>query len=263
MMLRCSSSLRLSFIRCVRNQFSAADPQLKCSNDIALFATHRDRRKFMHFMMPLCEDFESTRASLLHRTPLPTLETAVAELIFEENHHSTMKMQTPDSVVAAIPQTIFGSSPASGHFPSQSSKIVFYKYCKHPSHSVTECQKLQNKNQSRAPLLQVAVVAPIAPFAAEPSSVSITLTTIDIETLIHQDPQTGQLIGIGRKIGRLFELTSLQLPSHLSRSIVAPAIFSQLWHSQLGHASIPRVCLLASQGHLGSIGFESFDYASY
>ncbi|XP_031273389.1 uncharacterized protein LOC116131865 [Pistacia vera] len=329
-----------------------SDPHLKCSDDIELFATYRDRRQFMHFMMALREDFESTRASLLHHTPLPTLEIAVAKLISEENHHSTMKMQTPDSVVAAIPQTTFGSSSASGRFPSRSSKTVFYKYCKRLGHSIVECQKLKNKNQSRDPLFKVDVVAPTTPSAlesaAEPSSVSITLTTTDIEALIHQvlsqsssalsvtlgtslwffdsaccnhmtsnstifsqkstlspnpiiytadgshlsvsqigsisyptlsvdntylvpklslnllsvgqlcelglqlafsnvgvdvqDPQRGQLIGIGSKIARLFELTSLQLPSHLSRSIVAPTI-----SSQLGHASIPRVHLLASQ----------------
>jgi hypothetical protein len=37
---------------------------------------------------------------------------------------------------------------------------------------------------------------------------------------------------------------------------------SNLWHSRLGHASLPRVQLLASQGHLGSIDLKSFDCVS-
>ena len=46
-------------------QLSAADPPLVCSKDIELFVKYRDRRKFMHFMMDLHEDFEPTKASLL------------------------------------------------------------------------------------------------------------------------------------------------------------------------------------------------------
>jgi hypothetical protein len=54
-------------------QLSAADPQLKYPEDVEIFAKYQYRRKFMHFMMALRADFESTRASLLHRNPLPTL----------------------------------------------------------------------------------------------------------------------------------------------------------------------------------------------
>ena len=48
-------------------QLSTANPPLVCSKDIKLFVKYRDCRKFMHFMMGLCEDFEPTRASLLDR----------------------------------------------------------------------------------------------------------------------------------------------------------------------------------------------------
>ena len=46
-------------------QLFAADPPLVCSKDIKLFVKYRDHRKFMHFMMGLCEDFEPTKDSLL------------------------------------------------------------------------------------------------------------------------------------------------------------------------------------------------------
>ncbi|XP_035551510.1 uncharacterized protein LOC118349853 [Juglans regia] len=98
----------------LQEQLSASNPQLKCSEDNGSFATYRHRRKFIHFMMAFCEDFESTQVSLLHHTLLPSLEIAVAELISEENHCSTMKMQSQDSVVAAIPKTTFGPFPALG-----------------------------------------------------------------------------------------------------------------------------------------------------
>ena len=46
-------------------QLSTADPPLVCSKDIKRFVNYRDRRKFIHFMMDLRDDFEPTRASLL------------------------------------------------------------------------------------------------------------------------------------------------------------------------------------------------------
>ena len=62
-------------------QLSAVDPSLTCTKDIELFVKYRDRRKFMHFMMGLREDFEPTRDSLLSRFPTPSLDAAVKELI--------------------------------------------------------------------------------------------------------------------------------------------------------------------------------------
>ena len=81
-------------------QLSTADPPLMCSKDIELFVKYRDRCKFMHFMMGLCEDFESTRASLLSRSPTPSLDAAVKELISEENHWPTFHMSSSNHILA-------------------------------------------------------------------------------------------------------------------------------------------------------------------
>ena len=81
-------------------QLSTADPPLVCSKDIELFVKYRDCRKFMHFMMGLREDFETTRASLLSRSPTPSLDAAVKELISEENRQPTYHMSSSDHVLA-------------------------------------------------------------------------------------------------------------------------------------------------------------------
>ncbi|KAL0540844.1 hypothetical protein IC582_020861 [Cucumis melo] len=67
-----------------------------------------------------------------------------------------------------------------------------------------------------------------------------------------QDPQTGQTIGTGRKVGRLFELLSLQVPS--PSSISAPVTDSDTyqWHLRLGHASSEKLRHLISINHLNS-----------
>ena len=67
-------------------QLSVADPPLVCSKDIELFVKYRDRRKFMHFMMGLREDFEPTRASLLSRSLTSSLDVVIKEVISKENH---------------------------------------------------------------------------------------------------------------------------------------------------------------------------------
>ena len=51
-------------------------------------------------MMGLCEDFEPTRASLLSRSPTPSLDAAVKELISEENRRPTYHMLSSDHVLA-------------------------------------------------------------------------------------------------------------------------------------------------------------------
>ena len=43
-----------------------------------------------------------------------------------------------------------------------------------------------------------------------------------------QDPQTGQLIGTSRKIGRLFQLSFLQTPTHLLAAVTTSNAFSSL-----------------------------------
>ena len=71
-----------------------------CSKNIELFVKYRDRRKFMHFMMGLREDFEPTSASLLSRSPTPSFDAAVKEFISEKNRWPTHYMSSFDHVLA-------------------------------------------------------------------------------------------------------------------------------------------------------------------
>jgi len=64
-----------------------------------------------------------------------------------------------------------------------------------------------------------------------------------------QDPRTGQTLRTGRRVGRLFELSSfhLSIPSVSTTAASSPPSLA-LWHSRLGHASVSRVQVLASKG---------------
>ena len=75
-----------------------------------------------------------------------------------------------------------------------------------------------------------------------------------------QDSRTGQIVGTVRKVGWLFELTSLHFPSSsVSAPVVAAFASIELWHSRLGHVSLPRIKTLVSRGLLGSVSSSPFD----
>uniref|UniRef100_A0A2N9EQH4 Retrotransposon gag domain-containing protein n=1 Tax=Fagus sylvatica TaxID=28930 RepID=A0A2N9EQH4_FAGSY len=90
-------------------QFAAANPPLKYAENIDHFAKYKDRRRFTQFMMGLREDFEPTRAALLSRSPLSSLDVAVKELFSEENrrHHHHL---SSSNVVLATPRPLASSS---------------------------------------------------------------------------------------------------------------------------------------------------------
>ena len=51
-----------------------------------------------------------------------------------------------------------------------------------------------------------------------------------------QNPKTGQELGTDRRIGRLFEISSLRLPAIGVSAATSSSPFLSLWHSRLGHA---------------------------
>ena len=78
-----------------------------------------------------------------------------------------------------------------------------------------------------------------------------------------QDPQTGQVLGTGHKVGRMFEVHDLKIPSQVVSTAATTATSSpNLWHTRLDYSFLSRLQLLASQGHLGSVQFQKFDCTS-
>ena len=78
-----------------------------------------------------------------------------------------------------------------------------------------------------------------------------------------QDPRTGQVLGTGRKVGRMFEVHDLKIPSQVISIVAITATPSpDLWYACLGHPSLSHLHLLASQGHLGLVQFQKFDCTS-
>uniref|UniRef100_A0A2N9IS94 Integrase catalytic domain-containing protein n=1 Tax=Fagus sylvatica TaxID=28930 RepID=A0A2N9IS94_FAGSY len=86
---------------------------------------------------------------------------------------------------------------------------------------------------------------------------------LDYFGCVVQDPRTGQELGTGRRIGRLFEISNLRLPATGVSAATSYSHSLSLWHSRLGHASSSRVQQLVSRGLLGPVSKDNFDCVSY
>ncbi|KAK4596688.1 hypothetical protein RGQ29_014638 [Quercus rubra] len=192
----CTNDSSLEFhIESKLNQMcQETDPPLVCSKDIELFVKYRDRRQFMHFMMGLREDFEPTRASLLSRSPTPSLDAAVKELISEENRRPTYHMSSSDHVLATpSPQPHIAAFTAPprinpGRPNSQSSKGTRCEFCHSKGHDISVCRKLQKfvQEHNKASLPRAAAVCPSDPSVPTGPSLTSSLTTADVEAVVQQ-----------------------------------------------------------------------------
>uniref|UniRef100_A0A2N9FPE1 Integrase catalytic domain-containing protein n=1 Tax=Fagus sylvatica TaxID=28930 RepID=A0A2N9FPE1_FAGSY len=82
-----------------------------------------------------------------------------------------------------------------------------------------------------------------------------------------QDPRTNQVLGTGRRVGRMFELTSLHLPSTPtpppSQVAHTASVFPlSLWHLRLGHVSVQKLRSLVFSGFLGQVKHDLVDCVS-
>ncbi|GFZ21517.1 hypothetical protein Acr_29g0006790 [Actinidia rufa] len=197
----------LSFITFVLIRF---EPTWTCPTDDDAFPAYRDRSRLRHFLMALPPNYEHIRVSLLHRHPFPTVGQALAELRSEETRKKTMVYQHSQPVLAT---PVWAPLPP----PSQSVRSKRKGYHNRQTAAVTD---------SSRPSLD---------------SSSSTLTAANVETIVTQvlsrtnihssalsttsGSANGEIIGIGRKVGRLFELESLHTPH---RSIAAIAMKDKL-----------------------------------
>ena len=63
-----------------------------------MYADLHDRQRVRHLLMTIRDEFEYVWSSLLHRSPLPKLDTVIKDLISEEARLDTLSAeQTPSS----------------------------------------------------------------------------------------------------------------------------------------------------------------------
>ncbi|XP_042426159.1 uncharacterized protein LOC122014028 [Zingiber officinale] len=111
--------------------------------------------------MALRDDFEGLRGTILHRSPLPSVDSVVHELLAEEIR---LKSQVDKKTIASSTPSVFATPQRSmPHNQSRSTSKVFIDecaYCKEKGHWKSQCPLLLNKGKqhqqqrSQSPPLQ-------------------------------------------------------------------------------------------------------------
>ncbi|KAK3029010.1 hypothetical protein RJ639_038213 [Escallonia herrerae] len=87
----------LSQMQGIWDQLKLSEPSWTCSEDLAHFIVYRDHLRLIQFLMSLTDAYESVQSSLLHQSPLPTLDNVVAELRYEETRRGLLQTRRPDT----------------------------------------------------------------------------------------------------------------------------------------------------------------------
>ncbi|RVW34123.1 Retrovirus-related Pol polyprotein from transposon RE2 [Vitis vinifera] len=235
----------------IRNTSIPSISNLLGSFDDAKFAwdmlTKRDEFRLYEFLMSLHKDFEPIRGQLLNRSPVPSLDTAVNELVREEARLATLQAQNKLNVLAITPSTPLIEQPQQLVSTSQSSGSTI-------NLSSTELQEIIAQAIRMAGNASLSTALSVLP--ADGSTMhGNSLGFVSTSTLsVSGDPRMGQELGTGPRVGRMFPVNNLHLP-HVAPVFVAAAaaIVSSLpslalWHSCLGHAPSSRVQQLVSRG---------------
>ena len=78
-------------LRFIWNQIDLSDPTWACSKDTQQYASIRNEFRLYEFLMSLHKDFKPIRGQFLNRSPAPSLDTAVNELVREEARLTTLQ----------------------------------------------------------------------------------------------------------------------------------------------------------------------------
>uniref|UniRef100_A0A2N9GH63 Integrase catalytic domain-containing protein n=1 Tax=Fagus sylvatica TaxID=28930 RepID=A0A2N9GH63_FAGSY len=133
-----------SRMRFLWDQLATSEPVIRSVFDAKLVSTHRERTRLHQFLMGVLDDFESVRSQLLNRSPLPTVNQAVNDLVREETRLKTHRSSQPHTTVLATPALVDPTvtAPPKGHDKrrsNQKNSHLICAFCKHRGHTIDRC----------------------------------------------------------------------------------------------------------------------------
>uniref|UniRef100_A0A2N9FVK1 Reverse transcriptase Ty1/copia-type domain-containing protein n=1 Tax=Fagus sylvatica TaxID=28930 RepID=A0A2N9FVK1_FAGSY len=290
-------------MRFLWDQLAASKPVIRFVSDAKLVSAHRERLRLHQFLMGILDDFESVRSQLLNRSPLPTVNQAVNDLVREETRLKSHRSSQPHTTVLATPVSVdptITAPPraltASESVPSSDAASFDPVSLTTPTYSIADLQALFSQVQPSSssasnPALSVTPGISSEWFldsaccnhmtdnphltSAHTPPVLPTITTADrlrhdclnlffsSRGCLVQDFQMGQIVGTRRKVGQLFELTSLHFPSFISlRTRCCCFCLHRVVALSSRSCFLPRIKTLVSRGLLGSVSSSPFDCMS-
>ncbi|GKU90857.1 hypothetical protein SLEP1_g4801 [Rubroshorea leprosula] len=119
-------------MKAIWDQLALSKPTFNDTADIGKYIEYRDKMRLIQFLMALTNDFEPCRASLLHQSPLPTLDSALSRLLSNETRLGLLKPQRDTTVDAAI-----------NKFPSSKRGQKYCRHCNKYEHALYECSLIE------------------------------------------------------------------------------------------------------------------------
>jgi hypothetical protein len=167
-----------SRMRFLWDQLAASEPVIKSVSDAKLVSAHRERLRLHQFLMGILDDFESVRSQLLNRSPLPTVNQAVNDLVREETRLKSHRSSQPHTMVLATPASVDPTvtAPPRGHDKrrsNQKNSHLICAFCKNRGHTIDRCNM-------RARILQRS--AALTAFGSVPSSDAASFDPVSLTT---------------------------------------------------------------------------------
>ncbi|KAG9439538.1 hypothetical protein H6P81_019703 [Aristolochia fimbriata] len=134
------------------DQLAAMDHKFEYEVDTVIFQKYNKEVHLVQFFMPLRDEYDSIRSSMLHMTPLSSVESALSELLAEDTRRLTRGPFSPslggiDTVFATSSKK---SSTSLEEKPSTTRDMSKVKcnYCKEFGHMKFTCPKLKKSPHS-------------------------------------------------------------------------------------------------------------------
>ncbi|KAG9439920.1 hypothetical protein H6P81_020085 [Aristolochia fimbriata] len=128
------------------DQLAVMDPKFEYDKDTLIFQSYIDEVKLIQFLMALCEDYEFVCSTMFHRSPLPSVETALSKLLSEETRRLIggplgSSISDTEIVFTATPRKSFSSSVPKSRQSHDMSRVQC-NYCKVFGHMKFTCPKI-------------------------------------------------------------------------------------------------------------------------
>ena len=173
----------LAQMETIWDQLVSCEPSLHDAKDAKEFEQYRNRTRLLQFLMALTDEYEPVRASLLHQSPLPTLEEALPRLKSEETRLGLTQPKHDLAFAAANkPSNYCRHCHQTGHILPQCPTVPCHA-CKKIGHIASHCPSRHSKS---APYKQRPQSSkPALAATNESATTSSTSTSLyDVESLL-------------------------------------------------------------------------------
>lgn len=158
--------------------------------------------------MALRDEFESVRASILHESPLPTVDAAMTKVLTEETRNGI----NPDINSVFVAHRSYNTfQKGNPDIPQRDLSQIQCRYCKEYGHKVSFCPHPNSRymRQKKSSTTSVSSIAASVPYDCRNiTAQSTTPTAVDIQEMIHQDFNMKNNVGNNPKVASVFSVPS-------------------------------------------------------